>query len=121
MEKKKGIFFLIVLRSVCSCAESTGVSVLLRFLVPLQEVRMFNSYRTPPLLVFISSNELFGMKTSGWDEDTDSSGTGKLEMMKGKSTASKPLKYILHECSFVSLLLLTIGLNLNLNGRLVPV
>lgn len=47
-----------------------GSMFLLRCLVPLQEVRMFNSYRTPSLLVFISSNELFGMKTSGWDEDT---------------------------------------------------
>lgn len=89
----------MVLRSVCSCAESTGVSVFLRCLVPLQEVRMFNSYRTPSLLAFVSSKELFGMKTSGWDEDTDSSGNGKLEMMKGKSTANKLLKYILHECS----------------------
>lgn len=85
----------MVLRSVCSCAESMGVSGFWRCLVPLQEGRMFNSYRTPSVLVFISSHEMFRMKASGWGEDTDSSGNGKLEMMKGKSTASKPLKYIL--------------------------
>lgn len=39
----------MVLRSVCSCAESTGVCFFTSFLVPLQEMRTFNSYSIPHL------------------------------------------------------------------------
>lgn len=86
----------MVLRSVCSCAENSLV-----FEVPGSFSRNECSTATAPHLCLYSSllKRFLGLKTSGWVEDTDSSGNGKLEIMKGKSTASKSLKYILYECS----------------------
>jgi len=57
--------FLMMLRSACSCAESSGCVFFFfftSFLVPLQEMRTFNSCSTPSLLVFVYCNELFGTK-----------------------------------------------------------